>query len=429
MSKFFNNIVLGIDVAADFSYVTILNKDGSILCKSFKVNHNLNSFTNFANLLSQIEKQHNDKPKIFLESTGNYHLPLSYFLKSMNFEVNVINPLVVHSIKNQDIRKVKNDKNDSLKIATLSKYQDIKFSSLLSEEVYTLRSLTREYYSFIDNHARAKLKLSSELRIIFPGYINIFSDITSITSLSILEKYPLPSDIISASKDDIVNLISVKSRKGLSWSLKTYSTLISTANDAMHLAIKRHSIVISSYISLINTLNTQIDYILKEIHNFIDSPNFDALSRKNIYLLESIPGVGFITAVTILAEIGDFSRFPKPKHLIAFFGIDPSVNQSGKFEGDKNKMSKRGTRIGRRALYAVALASIRSTRNGQDINPVLKQYYLSKSNSKKKKVALVAVMHKLMNYIFAVLREQKPYEVRTPDKHSVIYLNSKRKAA
>lgn len=429
MSKFINRIVVGIDVAADFSYVCILNKDGSILNKSFKLNHDVNSFKNFANLLLQIEKQHNDKPTIFLESTGIYHLPLSNFMKNMNFEVFVINPLVVHSIKNQDIRKVKNDKNDALKIATLTKFQDIKVSALMDEDVFTLRSLAREYYSFVDNHAQAKLKLSSDLRLVFPGYNNVFSDITSNTSLSILEKYPTPYHIISADKDKVIELISRLSRRGSAWSLAAYEKLLTSAQSAEYLAVKKTSVVILSYVSLIRNLDIQIDNILKEIHNFIDSSCFPQQYRKNIDLLDSIPGIGFITAVTILAELGDFSRFPKPKHLVAFFGIDPSVNQSGKFEGDRNSMSKRGTRIGRRALYAVALASIRSSRSGNAINPVLKEFYLSKSSSKKKKVALGAIMHKLINYIFAVIRNQQPYEIRTPSTHRLLHLNTLTKVA
>jgi hypothetical protein len=63
------------------------------------------------------------------------------------------------------------------------------------------------------------------------------------------------------------------------------------------------------------------------------------------------------------------------------------------------------------------MASIRTTRNGKEINPVLREFYRSKCVSKKKKVALVAVMHKLLHYIFAVLRDQKPFEIRRPDDH------------
>src|SRR5665648_787002 len=137
----------------------------------------------------------------------------------------------------------------------------------------------------------------------------------------------------------------------------------------------------------------------------------------SIELLDEIPGVGFFTAATLIAEIGDFSLFNSPKALTAFFGLDPSVNQSGKFNGDRNKISKRGTRIGRRILFTVAMASIRRTRDGKEINPVLRDFYATKCVSKKKKVALVAVMHKLLHYIFAVLRDQKTFEFRKPEDH------------
>ncbi len=59
--------------------------------------------------------------------------------------------------------------------------------------------------------------------------------------------------------------------------------------------------------------------------------------KQNIKLLMSIPGIGFLTAVTIMVEIGDFNNFTKPKQLVAYFGLDPSVNESGKFKSDKEK--------------------------------------------------------------------------------------------
>lgn len=104
-----------------------------------------------------------------------------------------------------------------------------------------------------------------------------------------------------------------------------------------------------------------------------------------------------------MSVIGNIKGFLKPKHLVAFFGLDPSVNQSGKFNSNRNTMSKRGTKIGRRALYVVALASIRSTRNGKPINEVLLKYYKENLKGKKSKVTLVAIMSKLAKYIFSIL--------------------------
>jgi hypothetical protein len=62
------------------------------------------------------------------------------------------------------------------------------------------------------------------------------------------------------------------------------------------------------------------------------------------------------------------------------------------------------------------------------INPVLHEYYQKKKESKLKKVALGAVMHKVSNIIFAVLRDSKPYELKTPEEHRALYLGAEKVA-
>jgi len=147
--------------------------------------------------------------------------------------------------------------------------------------------------------------------------------------------------------------------------------------------------------------------------------------RKNILLLVTIPGIGYNTAITILAEIGGIDKFITPKQLVAFFGVDPAVNEFGKFKGDRVKMSKRGTRFGRRVLYAAALASIRTKRNGEATNQVLLKYYKENLKGKKAKVALVAIMHKIIKYLFAVLKNQQEYQIRDPKLHQKMFSENK----
>lgn len=122
-----------------------------------------------------------------------------------------------------------------------------------------------------------------------------------------------------------------------------------------------------------------------------------------------------------MCEIGDFSVFKNAKQLFAYFGIDPSVNESGKFKGTKNHMSKRGSRFARRVLFAAALAFVRTCKNGEDINSVLKDYYKKKTESKPKKVALGAVMHKLCNIVFAVLKNNNSFVLKTAEQHCADY--------
>ncbi len=74
------------------------------------------------------------------------------------------------------------------------------------------------------------------------------------------------------------------------------------------------------------------------------------LSPEFEFLL-SIPGVGGMTASTILSGIGDVTRFPTEKQLVAFTGLDPSVYQSGTFRASNNKVSKRGSAYLRKASH------------------------------------------------------------------------------
>lgn len=427
MSKFFNSPVVGIDVSADFSYVAILAPNGDVYKKSFKIKHDVSGFNHLVNEIKKVEKEFNMKSGIFMESTGVYHLSLFHFLNKNFDNTFVINPLVTKCNKNGDIRKVKNDKKDALSIAKIGKYQDIKLSQGVSLDIFLLRSLEREYYKLTDTCSDFKKKLSADLRVTFPGYNTIFSDITSNSSIAILSAYPTPQSILDAPKETLVNILTTKSRKGLSWAEKKYSKLIDMAKEATIIGIPLDALAfkITSSIKIIDTFETEISNLLKEIKLLINSSNFPDKIKKNIELVDSIPGIGTLTAVTLIAEIGDIDGFLKPKHLVAFFGIDCSVNESGKFKGNQNKISKRGTRIGRRALYAVALASIRSSRNGVPINKVLLEYYQTNLKGKKAKVALVAIMHKILNFIFAVLRNQTPFEQRDPKLHKQMFLENK----
>lgn len=427
MSKFFNSPVVGIDVSADFSYAAILAPNGDVYKKSFKIKHDLNGFNHLVSEIKKVEEEFNMKTAIFMESTGVYHLSLFHYLNNNFDNTFVINPLITKSNKNGGIRKVKNDKKDALSIATIGKFQNIKLSQQISLDILLLKNLVREYYKLTDTCSTFKKKLSADLRVIFPGYNTIFSDPTSKSSIELLSKYPTPQLILAAPKDDIISILLSNSKKGATWSENIYSKLVDTANSAIIIGLPLHglSVKISSSITLIKTIQTEIDILLERIDSFIGSETFPESIKNNIELIDSIPGIGRLTAITLIAEIGDISSFLKPKHLVAFFGVDSSVNESGKFKGDDNKISKRGTRIGRRALYAVALASIRNNRNGIPINKVLLDYYEMNMKGKKPKIALVAIMHKIINYIFAVLRNQTPFEQRDPKIHKQMFLENK----
>lgn len=431
MSKYFYSPVVGIDISEGFHVVSILSPNGSLYCKTFKIKHNLNGFNHLLEKIEEVEKKFSMKTGIFMESTGIYHVSLFHFLKKQNLEVFLINPLVTNSNKNSDIRKDKDDKRDSLSIAKLGKFQDIKAYDYFDSEIYSLRSLVRDYYKQVDIKSIYKRKLSADIHLVLPGYKKIFNSITSQTSLEVLKKYSSPQALLSADKNELLKILLTYSRKGLNWANTKYNSLIEMAKEAKVIGLVVPGLVtrILNNITMIETLNEQLKKILAELKNTIKDKKFPNDIKHNIELVDSILGIDFISAVALISEIGDYKRFTKPKHLVAYLGVDASVSQSGKFKGTRNKLSKRGSRIARRVLFAATMASVRSKANGEPMNKVLQDYYKKNQKNKAKKVALGAIMHKITNYIFAVLRDQKEYIERSPKIHEKMYLLNLEKGA
>lgn len=412
-------ISVGIDVAADFSIICIMSPSFEPFCNPFKVIHtDLASMDKAVATIKKAEERFAMKSQIFLESTGIFHLPLFCYLRDAGFKVFVLNPLITNSNKNSNIRKVKNDKFDAIKIAKLGLNPKIKRSIVPEEFVLNLRFLCREYYSLSDDRTALVNKLTNYIRLAFPGYIGTFSDTAGDASLAVLEYTQSLEHLYDSPKDELMALIAKTARKGAAYAEKKYNTIINAvaASKAITLPLPNAFDLIHLVIKRIKSIDEQTETIVKSIKSVVKS-NPEHKFVKQILLIDSIPGVGFISAVTLMCEIGDFSAFKNAKQLFAFFGLDPSVNESGKFKGTKNHMSKRGSRFARRVLFAVALASVRNNPNGQPVNSVLYDYYQGKIQAKLKKVALGSIMHKVVKIVFAVLRDNAPFILTTKEEH------------
>lgn len=418
-----NYISVGIDVGSSFSFMSIVDPFGNLVLKPFKIFHNnLDSLNRALLEIKKAEELYSLKSRTFLESTGIYHFPLFCHLMESGFEAFIINPLITHSIKNYGIRKVKNDKLDSIAIAKLGLLDDLKTSVMPTQIVLELRALVRKYYKLIDTRSACVNQLKGDLHVVFPQYLELFSDVTGATSLMILRQYGTPDKILRAHKKTMIEKIAKASRKGTLKATERYEKLVEAAKASKVFGCDIESIYFNISLTLdqIEALDKALNAILQRIQSFVDEHPDESFIQQ-IHLLDSINGVGFLSAVTIMCEIGDFSIFKSPKQLFAYFGMDPKVNESGKFKGTECPMSKRGSRIARRAIFAVALANIRTKRNGEALNPHLHAYYQKKVLSKPKKVALGAVMHKVCNIIFAVLRDGKSFELRSPEEHRQNY--------
>ena len=141
-----------------------------------------------------------------------------------------------------------------------------------------------------------------------------------------MKEYPTPQLVISAPKEVIIKIL-LCSGKGINWANKKYGKLIQCVTETKYISLSapRLSISIPTCILLYEALFTKL---LTEIKTFVDSDDLPPTVNKNAELLMSIQGPGYITAVTILYEIGAIDNFLKPKQLVVFFGVDPAVNES-----------------------------------------------------------------------------------------------------
>jgi transposase len=120
-------------------------------------------------------------------------------------------------------------------------------------------------------------------------------------------------------------------------------------------------------------------------------------------LLRSIPGIGLQTASCLISEIGDISRFSSSKKLTAFIGLDSRVHQSGTSVNGKGYITKRGNKLLRTYLFNAASVAV------QRPNIFYDYFQKKRSEGKPYRVAMCAVMHKMVHVIHAVWTRGTPF--------------------
>ncbi len=156
-----------------------------------------------------------------------------------------------------------------------------------------------------------------------------------------------------------------------------------------------------SVASMLTFIDKQIIKIRNELTDIVKD---NEQLKAQVELLTSIDGIGDKTAWAILAYIGDISLFENAKQISSYAGLNPKIEQSGT-SIHHSSLSKMGCARLRKSLYMPALVSVR-------FNPLMQAFYQKLlAKGKPKKVALVAVMRKLLVLAYGVLKSEKPFDV------------------
>ena len=155
----------------------------------------------------------------------------------------------------------------------------------------------------------------------------------------------------------------------------------------------------SSLKRVIRSLNKEIDHVRSLIKDHIDDhPNL----KRQHDLLQTIPGIGEKTAITLLGEL-EFAVYPSARALAAQAGVTPRQNQSGTTV-NRTRLSKLGNGRVRKALYFPAITAIK-------YNQIVKNFASRLSRKGKQPMQVIcASMRKLLHIAFGVLKSNRPFD-------------------
>ncbi len=387
--------VLAIDVAKGKSMVALISSSGEVLIEPYEINHSINDFTN---LLNRINKLQLENISVIMESTGIYHRPVERFFLENNFNVYTINALYSKMYK-RNLRKTKTDKLDCISLSELFFTNDFK-QYIKPDDLYlNMNALSRQYFALDELCSNIKNRYKNFIYLCFPEYELIFKKeaIYSDIALNFIEKYP-HADIISNTRIDCLQNF-FKNNNYRRWNSKA-NIIKEYAKDSYPSVNKNNELVwnLSQMAKLINNYQNEINLIKEKLIIY---------GKQSQYFepINSIFGIGELTASLIIAELGYINRFNNIKELTAYCGLDPSIKQSGKSIDIKGPISKSGNKYMRKLLFVSCLNIIRLSSKCHVQNDIEIYYRKKRNEGKHHYAAIIACTTKLLRQILALCKQ------------------------
>ena len=390
---------VGIDVSMGKSTIAIISTDGEVISEPFEIEHTKSGFNLVLEKIKDIPK---DNVKFVMESTGNYCKSLLKIITDNGYFATVENPLTIKKYCDINIRKVKTDKKDALKIAC---YGSERWHKLIrytpSDEIYSeLRFLSRQYDEQMSLKVMKKIHLSGLIEVTFPGLKKIFNgDSLYMLMLDIYKKYYHPSLVLSKSKSSFIKDVEKISKKtghriGTRVAEEMYSLAnecipSSPCNESTQLAVSNCVLLLQNLEEITNNIIAKMDELARQL------PEFETVSNMS--------GVGNKIRARLIAEIGDVRRFKNSNCLIAYAGIDVPPFQSGQFVATNRRITKRGNKHLRKVGYE-AMKSLKTVKPTKD-NAVYLFIIKKEAEGKGSITAKIAGLNKFLRIYYARVME------------------------
>ena len=394
--------IVGIDIAKNVHWAGIILPNGKEIKKSFSFNNNKKGFESLVETVKNVLTMLNFKKAIIgMEPTGHYWKSCARYLQKIDWiHVVTVNPKKVKDSKELDDNcQTKNDKKDCMTIARLIKDARF-FEPYLPEGIWAeLRNVSNTRAELVRKQNAVKCRLVATIDEYFPEYTKIFKNVLSRTSEEILKKCPFPEDIKSIGKEELLKHIRETVKRG--YSKKQVEKIYELAEESIGTTegIKGARFQLNMYIEEAKLIGKQIKMAEQELEKQLKETGF-------YESLISIQGIGIVSAAMFVGEVGDINRFDSYEQIRRYAGLNLVENSSGNHKG-KTTISKRGRSLLRSILYRMAFTMVNKN---EEIKELYKYLTTRKENQLKKKQAIIAVIGKILQIIYAVATKNEEYK-------------------
>ena len=389
--------VLVLDVAKGKSMFMLSSDIGEVLIEPTEYEHNKSSFDCINSKISELNIK-NDLT-IVMEATSIYHKAPERYFKENNYHVIVFNPLIGKEITNT-IRKTKTDKQDCIKLTNLFWKGSIPDRNYTEDEIYTrLNELSRQYYHLDEGLTRHKNRYKELLHLCFPEFELCFKDgkIYDLTALNFIKEFSHAYIIKEKRVDALAYNMANTNGRHINYYKRKANTIKEYAQNSYPGVNKKSKDVdnLKQLANIIIELTEKKDKIKNQMIEL-------AKQTKNFECINSLFGIGELSASLIIAELKDITRFNNIKQINASCGLDPTIVQSGKSINYHGPISKRGNRYARKILFNCSRNIITLSAKCDRNNSIYVYYQKKKQEGKHFYACLTACSTKLIRIIYAL---------------------------
>lgn len=392
---------VGVDVSNGRSTAAVLGARRKVVMKPFEVPHTADGFAFLIEKLRGL----NGEARIVMEHTGRYYESFAMSMYRAGFFVSAVNPLVIKDYREGvDVRKVKTDRADALKIAqsALDKWEILPQYTPMDTIRYDLKTLHRQFQLSSKTRTALNNNLIALLEQSYPGVNRYFDSPVrpdgSQKWVDFVDTFWHVDCVASLSRSAFAERYRKWcKRHGYNFSEQKALELHADARQKFPLVPKSDTcrLLVKEAVAQLRTVSRTVEAYRAEMNRLASQlPEYETVM--------AMTGVGKSMGPQLIAEIGDLRRFAHQKSLVVFAGTDPIKDDSGDKVSESKPSSKRGSPYLRKTLFVVMTILLQL--QPQD-DPVYQFLDKKRSEGKKYYVYMTAGMTKFLRIYYGRVRD------------------------